>query len=59
MGKERLISSFSRKKRDDGPIIEQPSIPANLVELEPRQYEYQADEGECEPIVFRGIEFLQ
>ena len=58
MGKERPISSFFKRKRDE-PIVEEPLIPANLVELEPRQYEYQADEGECEPIVFRGIEFLQ
>jgi hypothetical protein len=59
MGKERPISSFFNKKRDDEPIVEQPSIPANLLELETRQDEYQADEGEPEPIVFLGIEFLQ
>ena len=58
MGKERPISSFFKRKRDE-PIVEEPLISANLVELEPRQYEYQVDEGECEPIVFRGIEFLQ
>ena len=56
MGKERPISSFFKRKRDE-PIVEEPLIPANLVELEPRQYEDQADEGE--PIVFWGIEFLQ
>jgi hypothetical protein len=59
MGKERPISSFFNKKRDDEPIVEQPSIPANLLELETRQDEYQADEGEPKPIVFVGIEFLQ
>ena len=56
MGKERPISSFFKRKRDE-PIVEEPLISANLVELEPRQYEDQADEGE--PIVFRGIELLQ
>jgi len=55
MGKERPISSFFKRKRDE-PIVEEPLIPANLVELEPRQSEDQTDEGE--PIVFQGIEFL-
>ena len=61
MGKQKPIYSFY-KKRSDEPIVEQNLAPAPLVELEQRQ---GVDEtgpehaDETEPIVFRGIEFLQ
>jgi hypothetical protein len=57
MGVQKPIYSFY--KRSDEPIVEQPlpPAPAPLIELEQRQDEEQANRPE--PIVFRGIEFLQ